>query len=80
MMRAHHVALTCLALLATQAGADEALDAKALYEARCGARAPLMQTGPAPIATACSAARRAASAGALRIRPLWRAHGSSGMK
>ncbi|GLT24233.1 cytochrome c [Zoogloea oryzae] len=35
-MRAHHVALTCLAVLATQAGADEALDAKALYEARCG--------------------------------------------
>ena len=35
-MRAHHAALTCLAVLATQAGADEALDGKALYEARCG--------------------------------------------
>ena len=35
-MRAHHVALTCLAVLTTQAGADEALDGKALYEARCG--------------------------------------------
>ena len=35
-MRTHHAALTCLAVLATQAGADEALDGKALYEARCG--------------------------------------------